>query len=400
MPFFPATLCAASTPPDNASSMVTSLLENVTAKMEKELSSTVGGAGAIIHKNEIVYLKTFGKTYKKGISVTDKTFFALGSVSKPICAFVAVDVAKSTKIDLQGPIAIDVISGPPMVPITPQTIQLEHVLAHTSGFFYKGNNDIELGKNREIILSNLFSSKSKKNPRPGEKFLYNNAAFSLLENAVEKFSGIPWPTVFARTMGKHGLDQIALTNPPPDVEVAHPHHYVRRGRRFIDLGPVPRNYPQTVSSAAGVYASIQGLIQFMKLQLSGQFNELHGPKVLAKGGVHFGRVKLPCPRQYIRSQYALGWRVMDLVTDKDMDTRMIFHGGWLNGVNAFIGFMPKHELAIMILANDDRFIPQTIGLYFWTQVVAPILASGPAHLLATSKPVAQIVKKKRKKRKH
>lgn len=340
------------------------LIEVMAAKMQKDLSHSIGAAGTIIYKNEILYLKTFGKTHKKGKEITPNTYFALGSVSKPICAFVAVDMAKSTKISLDGPLTL----GFP--PLAPKTVQLEQVLAHTTGHFYKGNSDIERGKNREVILNNLFTSKST---RAGEKFLYNNAAFSLLENVVEKYSGVPWPEAFNRTFSKYGPIQLALSNPPPGVEVAHPHHYIKRRRRFIDLGPVPRNYPQTVSSAAGVYASIQGLQDFMKLQLSGKFDDLHEPKILARGGIHFGKVKVPCPKNQILSQYALGWRVMNLKADETGMTRMIFHGGWLNGVNAFIGFLPKHQLAIAIVANDDRFVPQNIGLYFWTQVIAPLI---------------------------
>jgi CubicO group peptidase (beta-lactamase class C family) len=77
-------------------------------------------------------------------------------------------------------------------------VTVEHLLSHTSGYQYKGNSDVEHGANRTEVLKALFKNPPK--TAPGTKFLYNNAAYSLIEDLASKASGKPWLEIFQETM--------------------------------------------------------------------------------------------------------------------------------------------------------------------------------------------------------
>ncbi len=345
---------------DLVQSNVPEAIQESIQKLEQDLQNCVGGAAAILYQGNVVYLKTIGYEYQDGPVITTETYFALGSVSKPIAAMVVSDLIVKGSISLNS-------SFEKQIPNIAKGVQLQHILSHTTGYSYKGNADIEKGVKRTEILSKLL--KSKLNAKPGEKFLYNNAAYSLVEIVLEKTHGKPWISSFHELLAKKGLEHITIVMPPKNSSVAHPHHYNNNTGVFKDLGPVPRNYPQAVSSSAGAYASLNDLITFAKLQLSGNFDQLHTPRIEAMDLFYWG-LKLPRPNTEIRSSYALGWRVLELKSDLTKSSRLVFHGGYLNGVSAFIGLMKKQDLAIVVVVNDDRCIAQKIGMALWSAVIS------------------------------
>jgi len=344
---------------DLAQSSVSEAIEETIQQLEKDLQNCVGGSAAILYHGKVVYLKTIGYVYRGGPAITEDTYFALGSVSKPIAALVVSDLIASGSISLN-------TSLETIIPDIPKGVQLQHILSHTTGYAYKGNTDIEKGAKRAEVISKLL--KSKLNARPGKKFLYNNTAYSLLENVVEKAYGKSWISSFHDLLLERGLGHIAIITPPKNSSVAHPYHYDKKTGILSDLGHLPQNYPQAVSSSGGVYASLKDLLAFVKLQLSDEFDYLHIPRVEALDVFYWG-IKFPCPEREMRSSYALGWRVFELKNDKKNVSRMVFHSGYLNGVSAFIGFMKKYDLALVVLVNDDQLIPQKAGETLWSAVI-------------------------------
>ncbi|MEB3702529.1 Beta-lactamase family protein [Candidatus Bealeia paramacronuclearis] len=334
-------------------------IEKTIQKLDENLGQSYGAAAAILYQGKVVYSKTFGVEYEGGPAITADTYFALGSSSKPIAALVVSDLVKKGNLSFEG-------SVERAIPQIAKGIQLQHILSHTTGYAYKGNSDIEKGMKRPEILTKLLKSEVKSSP--GKTFLYSNAAYSLLENVVEKALGKPWPIAFHEGLSKRGLDHIAIVAPPQNAPMAHPHLFDKKTKSLSDLGRIPKNYPEAVSSSAGVYASLNDLIAFTKLQLLQEFDHLHEPRTLAPDVFSWG-MKFPRPESQIKSSYALGWRVFELKNDKTHASRLVFHGGYINGVSAFIGLIKKHDLAIVVVTNDDQFIAQRMGQFLWSEVI-------------------------------
>lgn len=314
--------------------IVSDLAEN----FDKEPLSGVGGALAIIHKGKVVYKKVFGHEYANGPAITENTYFALGSVSKAITALVLSDLMAQNKFNLSTELRT-------ALPQIPNGIQVQHVLSHSSGFGYKGYSEIERGRSRKALLTELVRQGTGK-----QDFIYNNIAFSLVEDLAANELQDTWPNIFHKTLEKRGLGHLAIETLAPDLPVAHPH--ARHGKKFVALGRLPRNYPRVVSSAAGVFGSLNDLIKFAQLQFSKEFEYLHTPRVAANDVFNWG-IKFPVPRSRVRSSYALGWRVIELADDPSQSSRLVFHGGYLNGISAYVGFVKSQDLAVVRIRNDD-----------------------------------------------
>ena len=159
----------------------------------------------------------------------------------------------------------------------------------------------------------------------------------------------------------------------PDIDIAYPHFKNERKRNTpAKLLPFPRYYPKTVPAAAGVFASIDGMIEFFKLSFGYRpdlisqktLDYLHTPVITN----HFidrwkKYIGWPYSRNKIRSYYGLGWRI--LKNDKYPEKDLIFHSGHISGINSFIGFIPDEEVGIIILVNQNSHFPIQSGLSFW-----------------------------------
>ncbi len=314
------------------------IVSDLTQNFDKEPLNGIGGALAIIYKGKVVYKKVFGREYVNGPAITEDTYFALGSVSKAITALVMADLMAEKKFNLSTELKT-------VMPQVPAGIQVQHILSHSSGFSYKGYAEIERGRSRESLIAELLRQGAGK-----QDFIYNNIAFSLLEDLAANEVRDTWPNIFHKTLDKRGLGHLAIATLPPQAAVAHPH--ARHGKKFKALGRLPRYYPERVSSAAGVFASLNDLIKFAQLQFSKEFDFLHTPRVIANDVFNWG-IKFPVPRSMVRSSYALGWRVIELANDTNQSSRLVFHGGYLNGISAYVGFVKAQDLAIVRIRNDD-----------------------------------------------
>jgi CubicO group peptidase (beta-lactamase class C family) len=341
-----------------AQSGVEKAIAEVQKQLETELPRSVGGAVAILHKGKVVYQKTVGHVYHGGPAVDENTYFSMGSTSKPIIALVVHDLVA------RGVLKLDTWMSS-LIPQVPAGVELQHVLSHTSGYTYRGNADIEQGKKRPVVLDLLF--KSPLSAPSGKTFVYNNIVYSLLEDAVSKATGKPWPVVFHETMEARGLGHLALMDPGPTAAVAYPHRWNSRKKTFEPIDRLPKHYPSEMSASAGVFASLQDLIAFAKLQFTEELSPWQEPRTAALDALYWKSALLA--KKKIHSRYALGWRVFELKEDPAADMRMIFHGGFVNGVSAFIGVMKKQDLAIVAMVNDNLFAPQRAGIFLWSQLV-------------------------------
>jgi beta-lactamase class C len=127
-------------------------------------------------------------------------------------------------------------------------------------------------------------------------------------------------------------------------------------------------YQKTVPAAAGIYASIDGMIELYKflfwyrqdLISNATLEKFYQPYIKA----HIKHWNLPYEEE-IESYYSLGWRIF--VPKKDKKKNIIFHSGWLSGVNSFIGFMPHNEMGVILITNQEPPHAVRIGLGLWRE---------------------------------
>ncbi|NWF88773.1 MAG: serine hydrolase, partial [Ignavibacteriaceae bacterium] len=152
-------------------------LEYLTPQLMNELS-VPGVSISIIQKNKIAFSKSFGVAdANTEIQVDDKTMFEACSMSKPVFAYIVLQLVQEGKLDLDKPL----YNYMPEKFVSededyPKQITARMILTHTSGLpnWRKG------GEERENPLPIYF--------KPGTKFHYSGEGFYYLQRVVERIT--------------------------------------------------------------------------------------------------------------------------------------------------------------------------------------------------------------------
>ena len=327
--------------------------------IESEKNKQQGFALAILYKGKVIYKTTAGHQKGNKKPITDKTLFPLASVSKAVSATAIALMVENGKLNLDEKFKIPYIKSP---------INLSNILSHTTGYQFSGNRQIEQGMTRSALLNTLKTQ--KQNCKPGNCYRYSNATFSLVEEALN-LKKLNLNLAIKNLNRTLNTQEIKLLKKDSESNFAYPHtKAIVNGKVFTKQLPFPPFYPKTAPASAGIFASINGMIEVYKLAF-GYKPELLSketsmrmlkPVISTKKAVNWN-LNLPIDEKKLESQYALGWRVLKVKNSKNKD--LIYHPGYINGVKSFIGYIPSKEVGIIILTNQDSKFALKNGINFW-----------------------------------
>ncbi|WP_241773681.1 serine hydrolase domain-containing protein [Rickettsia asembonensis] len=283
-------------------------LKSFIKKLELQKDELQGGAIAILYKGEVIYKTMFGNQKgDKGV-ITDKTLFPLASVSKAVSATAIALMVDQGSLDFDEKFKL---------PYLKNTISLNNILSHTTGYQFSGNIEFEQGMSRSKLLTLL--KKQQASCKPGQCYKYSNIVFSLLEEALNyKKSSLNAAIDNLRTTLK--TRDIQILPLEPNIQLAYPHSKaIIDGQEVITLLPFPPYYPKTVPASAGIFASIDGMIEIFKLSFGYKPNLISKStldrmyKIVKSNKDVFGfkwQPIWPIDQKMIESYYALGWRIL------------------------------------------------------------------------------------------
>lgn len=127
---------------------------------------------AVIEDGQLKFTGAYGfRSLDSKMPVNDETIFAAASLSKPIAAYVALQLAEDQKLDLDKPLyrylPYKDIEGDPRY----KRITSRHILSHSSGFPNWRRGELEI----------LF--------KPGRRFQYSGEGFVYLQKVLEEITG-------------------------------------------------------------------------------------------------------------------------------------------------------------------------------------------------------------------
>lgn len=334
-------------------------LEAFINQLEEQKSELQGGAIAILYKGQVVYKTTFGKQNGDKGPITTTTLFPLASGSKAVSAIAIALMADKGSIDLSEKFKL---------PYLKNKVSLINILSHSTGYYFPGNSYIEQGVTRTQLLATL----KKQQPKcsPGKCYQYSNTTFSLVEEALnrKKLSLKAAIDNMQTALNTQGVQILPLA---ANAEVAYPHsRKITDEKEVFTPLPFPPYYPKTIPASAGIFASIDGMIEVFKLGF-GYRPDLISQKTLdimytplQSSSDHLKwNFDWPVPQKMIESHYALGLRILRLKGQPKKD--LIFHPGFINGINSFMGYIPAEEIGIIILGNQRSGFPFKSGVRLW-----------------------------------
>src|SRR6266567_6127103 len=149
-----------------------------------------GMALGLVHNDQVVHLRGFGRADQSGRVVTPQTPFLIGSLTKSFTAMAIMQLVEAGKIDLDAPVQRYL----PWFRVADLTasasITVRHLLSHTSGIsryvgrvqFASNGNATADQRVRELAAVDLTHP-------PGEVFQYSNSNYVVLGLLIQVVSG-------------------------------------------------------------------------------------------------------------------------------------------------------------------------------------------------------------------
>ncbi len=328
-------------------------LQKFIEKIEAQNSELQGGAIVILYKGQVIYENVFGYRKDKAGPITSSTLFPIASVSKTVSTAAISLLVDNGKLSFDKKFKVNCLKN---------QVNLANVLGHTTGYYLRGDTQIEQGLSRQKILAKLQLQKPQ--CIPGKCYFYSNIIFGLVEEALAT-SHLSLQQVMENLRKTLKTNEIQIMPINSNFKIAYPH---QKGKAL----PFPPFYPKAASASAGVFASINGMIEIYKLSF-GYRSDLISQKTLDY--IHAPRLANDDIKRWnkngeldgIDSYYGIGWRI--LKNKKYPNDDLIFHSGYIAGVTSFIGFIPSKDIGMIILYNQFPSPALKNGLSFWKEVI-------------------------------
>jgi len=332
--------------PCSAASEHNTTIQELVGLIEADAEELVGSAVAIVENDKVIYKKTFGYKEIGGANIDDDTLFGVASVSKAITA-----TALAALVDKK------IASFDDKVLVNGLNLPLKNILSHTTGFRIRGDKEIEQGTSRKELLQQL----DKKSRGSNNLYFYSNLAYSLTQDYAKSKN-------YTMNQLVDVLGISSETLPLKSDNIAYPHFRDHSKLQF------PSNYQEIVPASAGVFSSLNGMVEFLQIILGNRPNVVsqktlnHIFKPVIKADDVFTWNILPFKNDEVKSSYCLGWRRLSLKSKSN--STLIFHSGYIEGATAFVGILPEHKIGIVIMSNQSSRFPLKKGLLFWKTIVS------------------------------
>lgn len=306
--------------------------------------SSPGVAVAIIAKGKTVYTGQLGQAdLEHGVRITDSTAFHIASVSKQFTAYLALLLEKEGRLSLDD----DVRQHLPELQRLPYRISLRQLANHTHGL----PNLFELARLRGIGIADHMTHREvvelllqirQVNFEPGARYEYNNTGYVLLAEVLERVSGKP----FQELLRERIFTPLGM----------------RHSRAVPNSAMLIKNKAKSYRFNDGAYEN--NPLHLMANGSSGISTTLDD---LRKWAVHFQEPSAQAQEILRQMQettrlntgnvipYGLG-----LECKKYKGLEVVFHGGGDAGYRSYLLHVPRHQLSVVILGNNNDFTPLTL----------------------------------------
>ncbi|MBT97553.1 MAG: hypothetical protein CL902_02870 [Dehalococcoidia bacterium] len=324
------------------------------ARKERHIPSL---AVAVAKRGEIVWEDGFGwANLETRLRSDPRIAYSLASISKPITATALMILVERGLIDLDAPIneylgdakvtAHVGVAGNGQSGMDPREAAdqatVRRVANHTSGLplHYHFFHDDEPWRRPPMDLSILRYGHLVR--LPGERYVYANFGFGLIDYIIERASGKPFGTFLKREV----LDPLGMTRSSLGIGT----HLAPYTAERYDLEGRPISfYDFDHPGGSAVYASARDLVRFGQLHLKAPSNDQRA--ILSDASIEC--MQTPTSDPDPDSGYGIGWRI---ATDSRV-YRTVSHDGSMGGVRTRLILVPEEQLVVATVCNKRDELP-------------------------------------------
>lgn len=312
---------------------------DVTARIEALIHAEMtqqgipGVSAAVVTRDELRWAKGFGVAdLENQTPVRPVTMFRLASISKPITAVAAMQLAERGKLDLDAPVQRYV----PTFPEKQWTVTCRQLMGHLGGVRHYRGDEIASTRRYESLTEALTIFKD--DPllhEPGTKYTYTTYGYNLLGSAVEGAAGESFPEYLdAHIFRPARMESIRVD----DAAAIIPHR--AQGYRKLPDGTLRNSILADVSNkipGGGLCGTATDLARFA---IAMQKDVLLKPESRAQ---MWTRQKL---KDGTETNYGLGWSI-----STRNGRREIAHGGGQPRVATYLYLRPEDHCAVALMTN-------------------------------------------------
>ncbi len=329
-------------------------LEGLDAEIERMIGDwgIPGAAVVVIQDDEITFAQGFGVRELGGTDPVDEhTIFAVGSTSKAFTAAAVAMLVDEGKVGWDDPIVDHVPIFQLSDPYITRDLRVRDLMSHNSGLMRGDRLWYASGRSREEVLEQVRHQPVTFPLR--STFQYNNTTWIAAGEVIENASGMSWDDFVASRIFR----PLGMTRSNTSVEalnrldnVATPHNPSLDG----DVTAIPYRNIDNAGPAGSINSSALQMAQWIRLQLGR--GEFEGERLISEEAIG----ETHTSQMLIRKEgtWGLVWPESDFLTyglgwflSSYRDVTMISHGGNIDGMTAFVGFVPGRGYGMVILSN-------------------------------------------------
>ena len=316
-----------------------------------------GASLAVTDRGGIVYADGFGsRDLASNAPATPATLYGFGSVTKSFTALAVLRGVQNGWFDLSDSIA----EHTPASFDGADEVTLHQLLTHSSGLPSLGTSEVLIARqggagehgiplgDMDDVYAHVDSAGDERDAHSEGRFMYNNEAYVLLADAVERASGRRFADYLDRgILDPLGMERSRLltgTLPGQNTDGEDAPDVMTPYRPGED-GPEAASLPvrELSHGPGGLFGTVEELAAYLRYHLSGgeplpDGTQLVGPALLARA--HEGHVDTPS------GPYGYGWRTREIA-----GTRLVGHGGSIMVSTAYVGFLPEEDLGVAVACN-------------------------------------------------
>jgi CubicO group peptidase (beta-lactamase class C family) len=304
----------------------------------------VPGVSVGILNSGIAVSDGFGVTsVENPLSVTSKTLFQIGSITKTFTATAIMQLVEMGEIDLDAPVRSYYPDFRVSDEETSSKVTIRHLLTHTSGWVDDFWINTGVGDDAIAKFAEQMTKFDQISPL-GSLFSYSNSGFMLLGYIIELVTG----KSYEEAIGEFVFTPLALENcffKPSDVMINRfsVGHIVEDGEPSIaDSWARPR----ATNPSGSLVSNVDDLLKYARFYLEGG-KTYDGNQILETDTIRM--MQTPQQDRWADREYVgLGWML-----DFENTEKIVQHWGGTLGQISTLQILPDHNFAFAILTNAD-----------------------------------------------
>ncbi len=314
-----------------------------------ERYDTPGAAVGLIRDGEPVWSEGYGYIDREQSARVDTdTYFRAESMTKSLTAWAVMILVEQDRLDLDDPVEKYLTRWEfPETEFDTRGVTIRRLLSHTAGIFSGIFSTLDCDKwfppVEQVLIDIDDGVESWFVAEPGERFVYSNPGYIILELVIEEVTGQSYREfVRDHLLTPLGMHSSGFT----------PVEYIVENRvtGYLYTGETVSLDPEPVNAHGGLYTTVDEMALFISAGLPGTSGNTD---ILSQESLEI----LYTPVEKTEGFYTLATDSMALghFTERlDQDVTVISHGGQGSGWLAFYHMIPETGDGLLIFTNSEQ----------------------------------------------